>query len=237
MKTAIIVFGALRQSDVCSPSWVFPFDADFHLVTWDQTQQAGCFSLYSAVDSVAALSKMVIFKTVSVLNYDAFVADFSPFPVWSRMWYLWYHASKVIADRGYERVILIRPDTILYPVDTIPENFDVGDLEVLIPTPPTHENRYCDDWFFVMRWSDFVVFANRFPDSISDARCGKFTNPHNFIYTHFADRNIQMTSQKAFRIVQVRPNSKKHAGEQLTADLVQTIQEETDDWRKMTGQG
>lgn len=163
MKTAIIVAGVCRFTELAVKSWrMFP-EADWYLSTWNISQQpyspeAG--SSKTEIDNIADL-----FSDILISDYQTEFLDLN-IHQYHRPFILLEKAQDRIKDLGYERIIYFRPDLMLYTL----ENFTTTDFEVTdaeIKILDCHEPEFwvnhpaglLQDSFFVFSWQSFNKFV------------------------------------------------------------------------------
>jgi hypothetical protein len=163
MRTAVIVAGVCRFTEIASKSWdIFP-EADWYLSTWNISQQP-----YSPD---ATSSKLEI-KAIAELFTDILISDYhteflnQDTHMYKRSFILLEKALERIKHQGYERVIYFRPDLMLYTLDDFStDDFMVSDSEIKILDSHEpdfwvdHTRRSLQDSFFVFSWQSFNKFV------------------------------------------------------------------------------
>lgn len=194
MKTAIIVNGMCRQTLVASMSWnIFPFEADWYLSTWDYTQETyfpDSFTSKKEIDNIRHF-----FKHIEISNYEEYFTNFiikgHVNPMF-RSFKLLDSIRDTILSRGYERVIVFRPDLYLKALEILDENdFDVSNntVRILGSHAPQHyydvRKQKSDDLFFAMPIHIFEKYADL--DFVKDLdRKFKYAGDiHKFTYHFF----------------------------------------------------
>ena len=190
MKTAVLIFGMLRQFSVTAKTWNFDkyLDCDYYISTWDKSLQkidnhgGEVASNYRAFDVTEDYIKSVIPNiTCSVLEEKKI------FPLncstQAKMFFHWKNVFNLMVEsqKNYDLIILIRPDITLSirsmgallndPLDTPIANWEY-DEDIL----------YCDD-LMKIRKTDPVMFpAEEFHYLSSDLLfCGSLKIMTRFI--------------------------------------------------------
>lgn len=205
MKTAVVVAGVCRFTDISHSSWTLFPDADWYLSTWDVTQIPYSNIAYSSSDEITAIQHL--FKQVFVLNYyDEFLkTDLLPF---ERSFILLNKVYEHIKDRGYQRVIYFRPDLMLYKLadfdyneltvnDSCVKILDIHDPEISIKH---QEQQRVSDLFIVFSWTTFIKYINNRSKIVADS------DIHRSTYKFFVNNNIEMQSIINLRSCILREN-------------------------------
>lgn len=209
MKTAIIVNGICRQTLVASMSWdIFPFEADWYLSTWDYTQETYFPEVVPSKKEIDNIRHL--FKHIEISDYEEYFTNFisnGKLNPMFRSFKLLDSIRNTILSRGYERVIVYRPDLYLSKVETLNDSdFDVSNNTVRILGSHAPQDYYdvrkqkSDDLFFVMPIHIFEKYANL--DFIKDLdRKFKYAGDiHKFTYhffTSLATKVEPMTKMKS----------------------------------------
>jgi hypothetical protein len=204
VKTAVIVAGVCRFTDISHSSWTLFPDADWYLSTWDITQRPYSNVVASSHEEITAIEHL--FKQVFVLNYyDEFLkTDLLPF---ERSFILLSQACEHIKDQRYERIVYFRPDLMLYKLD----NFDYIELTVNdncvkildIHEPEftvRHREQQVSDLFFIFSWQTFIKYINNRSKIVAD------NDVHRSTYKFFVDNNVEMQSIINLRSCLLRDN-------------------------------
>ena len=164
MKTAIIVAGVCRFTELSYSSWSILPEADWYLSTWDISQKPYSPSAVSSVNEIDTIKHL--FKTTLVLNYQDEYLN-TRFQAYDRPFILLEKIYKKIKEVGYERIIYFRPDLMLYSLNGYShDDFIVTDntLKVLDCHDPDfwvqHHRREIQDSFFVLTWKNFELLVN-----------------------------------------------------------------------------
>lgn len=204
MKTAVIVAGVCRYTDISSKSWNILPEADWYLSTWNISQQPYSKKATSSTKEISNIRHL--FKDIIVSDYQTEYLD-QQVSAFERPFILLEKAFDIIKDKGYTRIIYFRPDLMLYTVD----NFSVNDFEIddtcvklLDIHAPEHTIRHNDksasDLFFVFSWNTFVKFLNSKKGIVSHF------DIHQTVYKFFIDNNIEMLSLYNMRSMILRNN-------------------------------
>lgn len=213
MKTAIIVAGVCRFTDMTHPSWHILPEADWYLSTWDISQKPYSPSATSSVHEVARIKHL--FRTILISNYQNEYLN-TIFHPYDRPFILLEKIYKEIKDAGYERIIYFRPDLILYSLNEFSNNdFIVDDntLKILDCYEPDfwirHLNRKMQDSFFVLTWKNFELLIH------SREELCKY-DIHSSLYDFIEKHQIEAIPLYNMRSVIIRTNSEDLSWENLT---------------------
>ena len=211
MKTAVIVAGVCRFTDIARTSWTMMPEADWYLSTWDISQQP-----YSknAIDSKKEIKNIEhLFKTIVVSNYQTEYLE-QGIKSFERPFILLEKIFNIIKDKKYERIIYFRPDLMLYKVENFSTNdFDIDDscvklLDIHSPELAVrHAEKVASDLFFVFTWNTFVKFVNAKKEIVDHF------NIHRTVYKFFTDNNIEMLPLHNMRSMILRNNVYQSLGD------------------------
>ena len=190
MKTAIIVSGVMREMDLAIPTW--NIDGDFFLFVQDTFQDARRFSeQHKIIKDIEPLSDK--FKAIGIVTrlptLDKFGSTLTN-QTWK--WKVAYNFLKPYIDlNGYDRFIIIRPDSFL----NIRRNLNELDIQPL--TYYTTSNMFTDElglMFANDTWiaCDLKVFEilSNFFDFVAELN-GQ-GNIHHILATYLQQHNIKV---------------------------------------------
>ena len=205
MKTAVIVAGVCRFTDISHSSWTMFPDADWYLSTWDITQRPYSNIAYSSQDEITAIQHL--FKQVFVANYKDEYLE-TTLSLFERTFILLCNVYEHIKDMGYQRVIYFRPDLMLYKLATFDQNeLTVNDncvkiLDIHEPefTIKHQEQQQVSDLFIVFSWLTFTKYIN------NRSRIAIGNDIHHSTYKFFVDNNIEMQTIINLRSCILRDN-------------------------------
>lgn len=203
MKTAVIVAGVCRFSDIAHRSWnIFP-DADWYLSTWDISQAP--YSREAEKSSVQIDKIKHKFKSITISNYKEKYLD-TDSAYSDRPFLLLEKVYNEIKDSGYQRIIYFRPDLVLfkmnqdlwpklnqYTFDVFDENdFAIDDSQVKVAYGHVmdtfwvdHANKIMQDSFFLFSWNNFVKFLKE------KRKITVYGDVHRGLYNYFKESNIE----------------------------------------------
>ena len=203
MKTAVIVAGVCRFTDISHKSWTMLPEADWYLSTWDISQKPYSTSATSSVNEIAKIKHL--FHTVLISNYQDEYLN-TEFQAYDRPFILLEKIYKEIKDAGYKRIIYFRPDLMLFSLDGYSHNdFIVNDntLRVLDCYDPDfwiqHHRREMQDSFFVITWKSFELLVN------SREKVANYSI-HSSLYNFLENHQIQVVPLYNMRSVILRDN-------------------------------
>jgi hypothetical protein len=180
-------------------------EVDYYLSTWDITQDRFSTDVTSSADDIDLIKSIINFKEILIHSYRDFVNNY-PGHILSRILFLYDKAYNLIKDMGYERVILIRPDLYLHPIDTIYENdFYIDDKSLLLVhwgEPITWLNKDgMGDFFMCVSWNTFKQIKNYF-STVQTIDPGVST--HKVWLDFFRDLSINVVLFEKYRSTVVR---------------------------------
>lgn len=231
MKTAVIVAGVCRFTNISHSSWnIFP-DADWYLSTWDITQKPYSPEAHPSSDEIDAIKDK--FKHIEVLNYKEKYLDIPRLSAELRPFILLEHILNIIKEQQYERVVYFRPDLVLFKMndDLFPDlmqltaddfnenDYNVDDSTIKIAGDHTpdcwidHSRQILHDNFFVFSWNTFVKF-------IEDKKeITKHPDIHYSLYNYFAKNNINVEPLHPIRTAILRSNIVDNEDKKTWKDL------------------
>jgi len=217
VKTAIIVAGVCRFTEISHASWnIFP-NADWYLSTWDITQKPYSPEARSSANEINAISYK--FKHIEISNYKKEYLEIHVEPA-MRPFILLTKIFNLIKDEQYERVIYFRPDLVLFKMNetTWPNltqmklnefnksDFDIDDNTIKVTDchgPDnwlSHERRQLQDSFMLFSWKSFAKFVENAITITSHY------DIHVSYYEFFERNNIVMEPLLTVRPVILRNN-------------------------------
>jgi hypothetical protein len=190
MKTAIIVAGVCRYSELTYKSWnSFP-EADWYLSTWDISQTPYSPEATSSDNEIATIKHL--FHSILISNYQTEYLDLGVNSL-HRPFILLENVLNKIKDQGYERIIYFRPDLMLYRLSSYsPNDFVVDDdtVKILDCHYPgfwfSHYLKKMQDSFLVFSYKNFELFVNS-----KDKLC-KQPNIHTALYKFMIEHKINV---------------------------------------------
>lgn len=195
MKTAIIVSGILRETNIAADSW--KFDGDYFLFTQNTYQSPRRYSEeHSIINDITNVHKK--FKAVCIvdrLNTDHEFPSTIVNQTWK--WKIAYNfLLSYISQEQYTRFILIRPDLFFrFNSNTVDEiNFEP---DVCYSTSPIITNsdgfKFANDTWMAF---DQCVFEklSQFYDYLKDKNFA-ITNIHNELANYFQLKNIKVNDR------------------------------------------
>lgn len=237
MKTAVIVAGVCRFTEIAHTSWNIFLNADWYLSTWDITQKPYSPQVWSSVKEINAIRHK--FKHVEVSNY---ITEYQETPIHPAMrpFILLDKVLKLIKDEKYERIIYFRPDSVLFKMnektepnlaqmklDEFDENdFNIDDYTVMVTDcygPDnwlSHERRQLQDSFMVFSWNTFVKFVSNAKSITSH------WDLHAGLYEFFEKNNISMKPLLPIRIAILRNNILENLDKKSWCELTVLFSEE-----------
>ena len=236
MKTAVIVAGVCRYSDIPSKTWdIFPFDADLYLSTWDITNSTFSNELFPSNTEIDIIKHNTSFNkkcrliNVIVSDYEqSIVEEKFKFP-YDRPLFLLRQVYNTIKEQQYTRIIYFRPDLYISSLDELTENdFDIDDSSVSIlgmgePVYWTNEiHHQMEDLFFCMTMTTFEKFIHIFyAKDLRDSH-----DIHKIFYNFFKENNIQIKKLYKMRCSLIRQETEdyyKNTNEELSLDKMREI--------------
>jgi len=192
MKTAIIIAGVCRYTDISHKSWTMLPEADWYLSTWDISQKPFSDIATSSKNEIDNIK--YLFKEIFVSSYKEEYMD-TNYSAFERSFILLEKTLEHIKKLNYDRIIYFRPDLMLYSL----ENYSIDDLlvndnyvNVLDIHDPlivnnTHKQQQVSDIFFVFSNKTFlkyVVSRNKISNCNGDV--------HRTTYNFFVKNNIEI---------------------------------------------
>lgn len=204
MKTAVIVVGVCRFTDISHTTWTMLPDADWYLSTWDITQLPYSNIAYSSHKEIRSIQHL--FKHIFVSNYNNEYLE-TACNQFDRIFILLDKVYNHIKDQGYERIIFFRPDLMLYKW----ANFELDELTINdncvkildIHEPKftvSHNEQQVSDLFIVASWLTFIKYINNRSNIVSNR------DIHYSMYRFFVDNNIEMLPINNLRSCILRDN-------------------------------
>lgn len=220
MKTAVIVAGVCRFTDISHTSWAMLPEADWYLSTWDISQQP--YSKKAVISNKEIKNIEHLFKTIIISNYQNEYLN-QGVKSFERAFILLEKIFNIIKDKGYTRIIYFRPDLMLYKVDNFSiKDFDVDDscvklLDIHSPDLAVrHGEKVASDLFFVFSWNTFVKFLNAKNEIVNNV------DIHKTVYKFFIDNKIEMQPLYNMRSMILRNNVYKSL-EDLSWETLSTL--------------
>jgi hypothetical protein len=237
MKTAVIVAGVCRYSDIPSKTWdIFPFDADLYISTWDITNNTYSNKLINSSDEIELIkrntrqNKRTKLISVNVSDYEDAIA--SGKITWSlaRPFFLLNELYEKIKSSEYTRIIYFRPDLYLTTnngVTLTEHDFTVDDssVKILGLYEPyawvEHHLSRMEDHFFCMTTNMFEKFLQIF--KVIDA---SEPDIHRIFYNFFKINDIKIETIDNMRCALIRKEIEdyyKETGEDLSLETMMRI--------------
>ena len=215
MRTAVIVAGVCRYSDIPSKTWdIFPFDADLYISTWDTTNDTYSNKLTNSCDEIEIIkrntknNKNTRLISINVSDYeDSILAGKIRWSL-ARPIFLLNEIYEKIKASKYSRIIYFRPDlylTTAQDVELTADDFAVDDSSVKIVGMHesahwvNHEAGCMEDHFFCMSRQIFEKFIRIF--DVIDTR---EPDIHKIFYNFFKNNNLTLEGISKMRCVIVR---------------------------------
>lgn len=233
MKTAIIVAGVCRYSDIPSKTWdIFPFKADMYISTWDTTNDTFSNVLTSSFEEIQIIKEntknnvSTRLLDVKINDYAQAIYDKKIECPYQRPLHLLKEMYEDIRRQNYQRIIYFRPDLYiqLHHLDNplTEEDFIVNDdiIKIIGLGSPecwiNHETGVMEDHFFCMTSFVFEKFINLF----------KVMNPrepdiHKILFKFFKRSNITIETIDKLRCCLVRKEIEEYfniTGDPITWD-------------------
>jgi hypothetical protein len=237
MKTAVIVAGVCRFTEISHTSWnIFP-DADWYLSTWDITQNPYSPLARSSIKEINAIRHK--FKHIEISNYKKEYLEKSIEPA-MRPFILLEKILKITKDKQYKRVIYFRPDLVLFKMnkttwpnltqmtlnDFNESDFDIDDSTIMVTDcygPDnwvSHERRQLQDSFMLFSWNSFAKFVeNAIPIT-------SHYDIHVSYYEFFERNNIVMKPLLSISPVILRNNIVNNLNKTFWNELTELFNEE-----------
>ncbi len=228
MRTAVIVAGALREMELCSKTWKFPFHADWHLITWSTTSfdRSGVFE---PADLSAVHKSAVKFLSSHVYDRETSGIEmmFSGNP--KAVTWFWKTAYELFGN-SYDRFVFIRPDLFLWSKAPFPANYDPRVSGAAFHG--TREPAWAHDQFFVVSADQLRILADVYNViRVKDTAYGE-NDVHNHLGELIEDGRIEFnfTDLEAFHSFVARPNSRHLSNEAITYELAREVNLLTARW-------
>jgi hypothetical protein len=207
LKTAIIVAGVCRFTDLTHKSWnIFP-EADWYLSTWDISQRPYSPIATSSKKEISTIKHL--FDEILISNYQTEYLD-TKFQAYDRPFILLEKIFDKIKDKNYNRVIYFRPDLMLYTLENfLQQELEVDDntIKILDCHGPDfwimHNSRTMQDSFLVFSWKKFELFIN------SRRELCKYSI-HKTLYNFIEKHQINVIPLYNMKSVIIRENAYKY---------------------------
>lgn len=230
MRTAVIVAGVCRYSDIPSKTWdIFPFDADLYISTWDITNNTYSNKLTNSFDEIEIIkrntrqNKRTKLISVNISDYEDAIASGKIKWSLARPIFLLNELYERIKSSRYSRIIYFRPDLYLTTnngAKLTEADFTVDDdtVKILGLHEPyawvEHDLNKMEDHFFCMTKNVFEKFIRVF-DVIDSSE----PDIHKIFYNFFKINNIKIETIDNMRCALIRKEIEDHykeTGEELS---------------------